>query len=73
MKLLGHGGFGFVFKAMNRLDEGFYAVKRIAVANNERAIQKVLREVRAMAKLDHRGLTRYYHTWIEKPPPGWQV
>ncbi|PIO77275.1 hypothetical protein TELCIR_00641, partial [Teladorsagia circumcincta] len=72
VKLLGHGGFGVVFEARNRLDECPYAVKRIAVANNERAIQRVLREVRAMAKLDHPGIIRYYHTWIERPPDGWQ-
>lgn len=40
---------------------------------SERAIQRVLREVRAMAKLDHPGIIRYYHTWIERPPDGWQV
>uniref|UniRef100_A0A0K0DPA4 Protein kinase domain-containing protein n=1 Tax=Angiostrongylus cantonensis TaxID=6313 RepID=A0A0K0DPA4_ANGCA len=73
VKLLGHGGFGVVFEARNRLDECPYAVKRIAVANSERAIELVLREVRAMAKLDHPGIIRYYHTWIERPPRGWQV
>ncbi|RCN41135.1 kinase domain protein [Ancylostoma caninum] len=72
VKLLGHGGFGVVFEAINRLDECPYAVKRIAVSNSERAIQRVLREVRAMAKLDHPGIIRYYHTWIERPPDGWQ-
>lgn len=72
VKLLGHGGFGLVFKARNRLDEGMYAVKRISVDDNENAIKRVLREVRAMAKLDHNGIIRYYHTWIERPPPGWQ-
>ncbi|WKY16205.1 hypothetical protein Q1695_001135 [Nippostrongylus brasiliensis] len=72
IKLLGHGGFGVVFEARNRLDECPYAVKRIAVANSERAIQRVLREVRAMAKLDHPQIIRYYHTWIERPPDGWQ-
>ncbi|KAK6766811.1 hypothetical protein RB195_026221 [Necator americanus] len=72
VKLLGHGGFGVVFEAINRLDECPYAVKRIAVSNSESAIQRVLREVRAMAKLDHPGIIRYYHTWIERPPDGWQ-
>ncbi|KAJ1368774.1 hypothetical protein KIN20_030050 [Parelaphostrongylus tenuis] len=72
VKLLGCGGFGVVFEARNRLDECPYAVKRIAVANSEHAIQLVLREVRAMAKLDHPGIIRYYHTWIERPPQGWQ-
>uniref|UniRef100_A0A1I7WXN7 Protein kinase domain-containing protein n=1 Tax=Heterorhabditis bacteriophora TaxID=37862 RepID=A0A1I7WXN7_HETBA len=72
VKLLGHGGFGVVFKAKNRLDEFLYAVKRISVENNERAIERVLREVRAMAQLDHPGIIRYYHTWIERPPNSWQ-
>jgi len=31
-----------------------------------------MREVKALAKLDHPGIVRYFHTWIEAPPPGWQ-
>lgn len=31
-----------------------------------------MREVKALAKLDHVGIVRYFHTWIESPPPGWQ-
>lgn len=30
------------------------------------------REARAMARLDHPGIIRYFHTWMEKPPSGWQ-
>lgn len=25
-----------------------------------------------MARLDHPGIIRYFHTWMEKPPSGWQ-
>ena len=31
-----------------------------------------MREVKALAKLDHVGIVRFYHAWIESPPPGWQ-
>lgn len=32
---LGRGGFGVVFKAMNRLDDCLYAVKRIALHDRQ--------------------------------------
>ena len=31
-----------------------------------------MREVKALAKLDHPGIVRYYQSWLECPPPGWQ-
>jgi len=39
---------------------------------SERARHKVTREVKALAKLDHSGIVRYYQSWFECPPPGWQ-
>ncbi|ESN98009.1 hypothetical protein HELRODRAFT_114081 [Helobdella robusta] len=50
---LGQGGFGVVFKAFNRVDECMYAVKRIAILDS-----RVMREVKALAKLDHPGIVR---------------
>ncbi|KAF8362084.1 hypothetical protein PRIPAC_89007, partial [Pristionchus pacificus] len=69
-RILGEGGFGCVFQAVNDIDQAQYAVKRVAVdlVNVERA----LGEVRAMAQLDHPGIVRFHGAWIEQPPEGWQ-
>lgn len=69
---LGKGGFGIVFQAQNRVDESSYAIKRICLPHREAAREKVLREARALARLEHIGIVRYFQSWIEEPPPGWQ-
>ena len=72
VQCLGKGGFGVVFEAKNKLDEGNYAVKRIRLPKMEDSKKKVMREVKILAKLDHKNIVRYFNTWIEKPPTGWQ-
>ena len=67
---LGVGGFGFVVKACRRLDGVVYAIKKIhfRVKANEkpnRKVEKIIREVRAIARLDHANVCRYYNAWIE--------
>ncbi|XP_067656934.1 eukaryotic translation initiation factor 2-alpha kinase 3-like [Haliotis asinina] len=69
---LGKGGFGIVFEAKNKVDDCNYAVKRICIPNREGQKERVIREVKALAKLDHVGIVRFYHAWLETPPSGWQ-
>ncbi|XP_013794487.1 eukaryotic translation initiation factor 2-alpha kinase-like [Limulus polyphemus] len=72
IQCLGRGGYGLVFEAKNKIDDCHYAVKRICLPNKKEAREKVMREVKALAKLDHPGIVRYFNAWMECPPPGWQ-
>ncbi|GMS78203.1 hypothetical protein PENTCL1PPCAC_379, partial [Pristionchus entomophagus] len=69
-KILGEGGFGCVFEAVNKYDDWEYAVKRVAV--DVIAVASALKEVKAMAQLDHPHIIRYNGSWVETPPEGWQ-
>ncbi|TSW48763.1 Eukaryotic translation initiation factor 2-alpha kinase 3 [Bagarius yarrelli] len=72
VQCLGRGGFGVVFEARNKVDDCNYAIKRIRLPNREVAREKVMREVKALAKLEHPGIIRYFNAWQESPPQGWQ-
>ncbi|KAI1113563.1 kinase-like protein [Nemania sp. NC0429] len=75
-RLLGKGGFGKVYQCYNLLDQKTYAVKKIILPpklvksvseGSHDDLQHVLREVKAMAMLDHPNIVRYHATWFEKP------
>ena len=75
-KLLGKGGFGKVFGCFNVLDQRMYAVKKIqlskkfavsAAEGNHEEMEELLREVKALARLEHVNVVRYHATWIEQP------
>lgn len=72
LRCLGKGGFGVVFEARNNIDHCSYAVKRITLPRRESKRERVLREVRALAKLEHENIVRYFNAWLEEPPPLWQ-
>jgi translation initiation factor 2-alpha kinase 3 len=75
LSLLGKGGFGHVYKVLDILDDQVYAVKRIVIPserlsliNSEDKKAEVLKELRTLAKLQHRNVVRYHHSWIEVFP-----
>ncbi|XP_065556872.1 eukaryotic translation initiation factor 2-alpha kinase-like isoform X2 [Artemia franciscana] len=70
LSCLGKGGFGVVFEARNKLDDVRYAVKRVSLPLRPRKREKVIREVKALANLDHPNIVRYFNSWLEEPPAG---
>lgn len=72
VRCLGRGGFGVVFEAKNKIDDCNYAIKRIILPNKKESRDRVMREVKTLANCEHKNIVRYFNTWIEQPPPGWQ-
>jgi hypothetical protein len=57
------GSFGTVFKAMNKNDHYFYAIKKIPLKYTEK--EKALEEVRMMSDSNSCFVARYYRSWFE--------
>ncbi|KNE60107.1 PEK protein kinase [Allomyces macrogynus ATCC 38327] len=64
IKRLGKGGFGSVFHVRHKLDGREYAIKKIPVARNK-DFERILREVKVLARMDHLNIVRYYSAWLE--------
>ncbi|KAL3859983.1 hypothetical protein ACJMK2_010160 [Sinanodonta woodiana] len=63
---LGRGGFGSVYKAKNKLDGRLYAIKKIKFKHSNPGLWfKVLREVKALANLQHPNIVGYNAAWLE--------
>ncbi|KAF2691102.1 kinase-like protein [Lentithecium fluviatile CBS 122367] len=74
LEVVGKGGYGKVFKVKHKLDNSFYAVKKIVVSPvkmqkiQERGVQEMeslLEEVRSLARFDHVNIVRYHSAWFE--------
>ena len=69
LRKLGQGAMGYVFVARHRLDGNDYAIKVVPFwakgGVDEPEAERVLREARALSKLNHPNVCRYYYAWIE--------
>ncbi|KAM9316774.1 interferon-induced, double-stranded RNA-activated protein kinase-like [Gastrophryne carolinensis] len=59
---LNSGRFGKVMKAKKKLDDMYYAVKRVQVQSKD--IKRYAEEVKILAHLLHPNIIRYYHSWL---------
>ena len=64
---LGKGGFGTVFRAQNKLDGRQYAIKKIRFSSvYSPRYQRIVREVKSLACMDHLNIVRYNAAWVEE-------
>jgi serine/threonine protein kinase len=63
ISLLGTGGFGQVWKVINKLDGMEYAIKKVLLESVD--FEKITREVKLLARLSNKNVVRYYTSWIE--------
>ncbi|XP_073528723.1 interferon-induced, double-stranded RNA-activated protein kinase-like isoform X2 [Phyllobates terribilis] len=55
---LDSGGYGTVYKARKMLDQKYYVVKKV-----KRRSEKDENEIQTLARLEHKNIVRYYHSW----------
>jgi len=65
-QLIGKGGFGRVFKVFHHLDNQYYAIKQVRVAEDN--FENALKEIRILACISHPHIIRYCHSWISSTP-----
>ncbi|CAD8193297.1 unnamed protein product [Paramecium pentaurelia] len=64
------GTYYQVVKVINKIDQQVYAIKQIQICLKKQQqmeinIQRVLKEVRYLAQLNHPNIMRYYTSWIQ--------
>ena len=73
---LGRGGFGCIVRAKSRVDDQFYAVKKIRCrllvsqsgapgGLDSYLHERILKEARVIASLNHPNICRYHQAWTE--------
>ena len=67
---IGRGAFGVVFVCKHKIDGHYYAIKKIKFSFKDKhelreVYQQIIREVRALAALDHPNIVRYNQAWFE--------
>jgi translation initiation factor 2-alpha kinase 1 len=66
---IGRGGFARVLKGEHRIDQNQYAFKRIEFkSKTSESYEKIIREIKSLAHLEHPNIVRYHGAWVEEKP-----
>ncbi|KAG2173217.1 hypothetical protein INT43_004591 [Umbelopsis isabellina] len=70
LSLLGKGGFASAWRARNKLDDIEYAIKKVWLGSDihedgSNPYDKIFREIKSLARLEHKNVIRYYSSWLE--------
>ncbi|GLA57083.1 hypothetical protein AtubIFM54640_003208 [Aspergillus tubingensis] len=77
VKVLGRGSFGEVYHVKNHIDDQDYAIKKIPLSQrrlqqlqcgSQNQLEKIMKEIRTLARLEHTNVVRYYGAWVERSP-----
>ncbi|KAG1244004.1 hypothetical protein G6F68_015622 [Rhizopus microsporus] len=64
--MIGRGGFASAWRARNKLDDIINAVKKIRLfGRDDEKYEHIFREIKSLARLEHRNVVRYYSSWLE--------
>lgn len=78
LDFLGKGGFASVYKVRNILDGREYAIKKVPIRNRHlrdtkgQKLDVVFKEIKTLAKLEHKNVVRYYGAWVESATGLWE-
>ena len=63
---LGKGGFGSVYKVLNKDDSQLYAIKKISIKGlNDEEIEKIKNEAKILSNIDNENIVKYYDSFID--------
>ena len=63
---LGKGGFGSVYKVLNKDDSQFYVIKKIPIKGlNNIEIDKIKNEAKILANIENENIVKYYDSFID--------
>ena len=70
LSIIGRGGYSTVYKCRNKLDQQWYALKKITlkISKGDKnwflAHNKVFEEAKSLSRLSHENIIRYYSSWV---------
>ena len=66
IKQLGKGGFGSVYKVINKNDNKIYAIKRISIKGlNQKELDFIKKEANIISNIDNENIVKYHESFYD--------